>query len=86
MAMKDKLIKNHHKGIYYRMKNLGITTAVVLGVGFVVAVPTYNAIKASEDLKVQAQNEEVPEENEKEESEKEIKEVVNNLVSFTDGE
>lgn len=44
MVMKDKLHKNHHKGIYYKSRQFLITSVIcALGVA-VVAVPTYIVI------------------------------------------
>jgi len=41
MVMKDKLVKFHHKGMYYRFRKLGIVFLALVTVGTVVAVPTY---------------------------------------------
>ena len=41
MVMKDKLVKFHHKGMYYRFRKLGIVFLAVISLGTVVAVPTY---------------------------------------------
>ena len=41
MVMKDKLVKFHHKGLYYRFRKLGIVFLGLIAVGTVVAVPTY---------------------------------------------
>ena len=39
--MKDKLVKFNHKGMYYRMRKLGIVFLALISIGTVVAVPTY---------------------------------------------
>lgn len=41
MVMKDKLVKNHHKGIYYRVRKM--TLSILAGFTFAAAiiVPTY---------------------------------------------
>ena len=41
MVMKDKLVKFHHKGMYYRFRKLGIVFLAVISLGTIVAVPTY---------------------------------------------
>ena len=41
MVMKDKLVKFHHKGMYYRLRKLGIVFLAVISIGTIVAVPTY---------------------------------------------
>ena len=41
MVMKDKLVKFNHKGMYYRMRKLGIVFLALISVGTIVAVPTY---------------------------------------------
>ena len=41
MIMKDKLVKFHHKGLYYSMRKLGIVFLALISVGTIVAVPTY---------------------------------------------
>ena len=41
MVMKDKLVKFHHKGMYYRFRKLGIVFLAVISIGTIVAVPTY---------------------------------------------
>ena len=39
--MKDKLVKFHHKGMYYRFRKLGIVFLALISIGTIVAVPTY---------------------------------------------
>ena len=39
--MKDKLVKFHHKGMYYRFRKLGICFLAAVSLGTIVAVPTY---------------------------------------------
>ena len=41
MIMKDKLVKYNHKGMYYRLRKLGIVFLVLISIGTIVAVPTY---------------------------------------------
>ena len=41
MVMKDKLVKFHHKGMYYRFRKLGIVFLALISIGTIVAVPTY---------------------------------------------
>ena len=41
MVMKDKLVKFNHKGMYYRMRKLGILFLALISIGTIVAVPTY---------------------------------------------
>ena len=41
MVMKDKLVKFNHKGMYYKMRKLGIVFLALISVGTIVAVPTY---------------------------------------------
>ena len=41
MVMKDKLVKFNHKGMYYRMRKLGIVFLALISIGTIVAVPTY---------------------------------------------
>ena len=41
MVMKDKLVKFHHKGMYYRFRKLGICFLAAVSLGTIVAVPTY---------------------------------------------
>lgn len=80
MVMKDKLVKNHHKGSYYRARQILIGGAVAFGVAALVAVPTYISINQNEQFRVKAEESEIIEEEEKEDSE----EVENKLVSFTE--
>ena len=80
MVMKDKLVKNHHKGIYYRTRQILVGSAVAIGVGAMVAVPTYITINQNEQLRVKAQEVEVVEDNENNEQNEEL----NNLESFTE--
>lgn len=77
MVMKDKLIKNHHKGIYYKSRQFCIGFAVCSFGIALVGVPTYIAINSS--IKAQVTNAEGNEDEEKEE-------VVNvdELESYTD--
>lgn len=80
--MKDKLVKNHHKGIYYRSRRILVGTAVAMCVGFMVAVPTYITINQREQLRVKAQDDEVVEDENKNEQDGGL----DNLESFTEDE
>ena len=57
--MKDKLEKNHHKGIYYKTKKFFLTSALTASLFTVIFVPTYIAIRNSENQKMQKAEEEV---------------------------
>lgn len=37
--MRDKLVKYHHKGIYYRFKKIGVACSFVVGAAIAFAVP-----------------------------------------------
>ena len=41
MVMKDKLVKFHHRGMYYRLRKIGFVLLAVISIGTIVAVPTY---------------------------------------------
>ena len=53
MVMKDKLVKFNHKGMYYRMRKLGIVFLALISIGTIVAVPTYITFR---EMNNQAQN------------------------------
>lgn len=48
MVMYDKLTKNNHKGIYYKTRRIMIVTAVILGLGCSIAIPTYISIQKND--------------------------------------
>ena len=41
MVMKDKLVKNHHKGMYYRMRKATIFILASFTLAVAIVVPTY---------------------------------------------
>ena len=59
--MKDKLYKNNHRGIYYRVKAFFFIFALFAGATAVAVIPTYIAIKESVKEPTHAQVEEVEE-------------------------
>lgn len=65
--MKDKLYKNHHRGIYYRVKAFFFVFALFAGAMAVAVIPTYIAIKENVKEPTHAQVEEVEQEEENEE-------------------
>ncbi len=68
--MKDKLVKNHHKGYYYIIRNIFYSLVIFLSLGAVVAIPTYISIKDI-DAKAASTQEEIVEEVEEDTTEKE---------------
>ena len=69
--MKDKLYKNNHRGIYYRIKAFFFIFALFAGATAVAIIPTYIVIK--ENIKEQTHAEvEDAEENESNDSEEVI--------------
>ena len=68
--MKDKLYKNNHRGIYYRVKAFFFIFALFAGAMAIAIIPTYIVIKDSVKEPTHAQvEEEVEEDREQEESE-----------------
>lgn len=57
MEMKDKLVKNHHKGSYYRARQFGIGFGVACALAAIVAVPTYISLHSTQVQKLNAQSE-----------------------------
>ena len=52
MVMKDKLVKNHHRGIYYRMRKMSLFILAGFTFAAAIVVPTYiNAKKSIETEK-----------------------------------
>ena len=47
MLMKDKLVKFHHKGTYYRLRKVGFAFLALISIGTIVAVPTYITMRES---------------------------------------
>ena len=74
MEMKDKLIKNHHKGIYYKTRQVFVGS-IIAAAGFaVVAVPTYITMNSNAATLAQTQDNDDEDENKnKEENPAEIK-------------
>ena len=67
--MKDKLYKNNHRGIYYRVKAFFFIFALFAGAAAVAVIPTYIAIKENVKEPTHAEVEEQSEDNEGEEVE-----------------
>ncbi len=69
--MKDKLHKNNHRGIYYRIKTFFLVFAIFASAMAVAIIPTYIAItdNAEQTTKAEPEVVEVIEEDEPEESE-----------------
>ena len=55
MVMKDKLVKFHHKGIYYKFRKLGFVLLAVISLGTIVAVPTYITMREINNQAVHAE-------------------------------
>ena len=70
--MKDKLYKNNHRGVYYRVKAFFFIFALFAGAMAVAIIPTYIAIKESVKEPTRAQVEEVEEQDESSEGEESI--------------
>ena len=70
--MKDKLYKNNHRGIYYRVKAFFFIFALFAGATAVAVIPTYIAIQESVKEPTHAQVEEVEQEDEDNDGEEEI--------------
>lgn len=78
--MKDKLVKNHHKGAYYRARQAGIGLLVGCAGVCLIAVPTYFAISANEH-KLNAQSEDDEKEKDKN---KESNLLLDSLLTYED--
>ncbi len=65
--MKDKLYKNNHRGIYYRMKAFFFIFALSAGAMAVAVIPTYLSLKGNAKEPTHAEVEEAPKEEEQEE-------------------
>lgn len=65
MQMKDKLYKNHHKGLYYKARRVGLVSVVVFSGIIAVSVPTYINITREQAAlaEKEKQEEEIIEEN-----------------------
>ena len=62
--MKDKLRKNHHKGMYYRIRNFLTTTVLFATLGLLVGIPTYFSVTAHNKTNAESEEVEVVEDNE----------------------
>ena len=60
MIMKDKLVKYNHKGMYYRLRKLGIVFLVLISIGTIVAVPTYITFREITNHAQHAEEEKAP--------------------------
>ena len=67
--MKDKLYKNNHRGIYYKMKAFFFVFVVFASAMAIAVIPTYIVLKDSAGQSTKAEPEVVEVEEEKEESE-----------------
>ena len=45
--MKDKLVKHNHRFVYFVMRKIAIVAIVVIGVGGVIAIPTYISLNSA---------------------------------------
>ena len=70
--MKDKLYKNNHRGIYYRVKAFFFIFALFAGAMAVAIIPTYIVLKDNVKEPTHAQVEEEVEDNQEDNSEEEI--------------
>lgn len=78
--MKDKLYKNNHRGIYYRVKGFFFAFALFAGAMAIAVIPTYIFIKDSVKEPTHAEVEKVDEENDPEVEETPIDEA--NYLSY----
>lgn len=69
--MKDKLYKNNHRGVYYRVKAFFFAFALLSGAMAIAVIPTYMVLKDSVKEPTHAEVEEVEKE-EKEDSEEDL--------------
>lgn len=60
--MKDKLIKNHHKGRYYRIRNILLGAVMFVSLSTMLVVPTYIGIKEYHNSMAASEQETVAEE------------------------
>ena len=70
--MKDKLYKNNHRGIYYRVKAFFFIFALFAGATAVAVIPTYIAIKESVKEPTHAEVEDVENQNEDNDGDEEV--------------
>ena len=69
MVMKNKLVKNHHKGIYYKTRHFLIGSAVFVAGLAVVAIPTYITINSQINASLAKEDEDDDKNNKKEQEE-----------------
>ena len=67
--MKDKLYKNNHRGIYYRLKAFFFAFAIFSGAMAIAIIPTYIVIKDNIKEQTNAESEKIEEDNPEEEIE-----------------
>ena len=67
--MKDKLYKNNHRGIYYRLKAFFFAFAIFSGAMAIAIIPTYIVIKDNFKEQTNAESEKIEEDNPEEEIE-----------------
>lgn len=72
--MKDKLHKNNHRGIYYRVKAFFLVFAIFASAMAIAIIPTYIAITEGAEQTTKAEPEVVEEAEEAETEESEIDE------------
>lgn len=70
--MKDKLYKNNHRGIYYRVKAFFFIFALFAGATAVAVIPTYIAIKESVKEPTHAEVEDAQEQQEDNDGDEEV--------------
>ena len=66
--MKDKLYKNNHRGIYYRVKAFFFIFVLFAGAMAVAVIPTYIVIKESVKEPTHAESEKVDDDNQNEDN------------------
>ena len=60
MVMKDKLVKFHHKRMYYAFRKVGFALLAIVSVGTIVAVPTYITMREISNQAQHAEEESQP--------------------------
>ena len=74
--MKDKLYKNHHRGIYYKVKAFFIAFVLLVTMTAVSVIPTYIIIKDHAKEQTNATQEVVDEEPQEDNSEEDPEELL----------
>ena len=54
MLMKDKLSKNNHSGMYYKVRNFFLGFAAVACLGIAIAIPTYISVQNHKEAQTKA--------------------------------